>query len=191
MRSAASPTTLRVDGPGRGPTDYRQRQDAFPNLSPQSIESSVTLQTQITDDLKTAMKARDRDRMAALRLLLASMKNAAVDAGRGPQGDLDDDEVVRLVQTEVKRRREAADAFRDGGREESAAKEEQEAEVYGAYLPEQLDDDKLEDIVDRAIATSGATDRSGMGTVMKAVMVRVGGRADGKRVSGMVGRKLS
>ncbi len=151
----------------------------------------MSLQTQITDDLTTAMKARDRDRMAALRLLLAAMKNAAVDAGRGPQGDLDDDEVVRLVQSEVKRRREAAAAFREGDREESAAREDMEAEVYQAYLPTQLDDEELEQVVDRAIADTGATDRSGMGQVIKAVLAEVGGRADGKRVSGMVGRKLS
>lgn len=151
----------------------------------------MSLQTQITDDLKTAMKARDRERMGALRLLLASMKNAAVDAGRGPQGELSDDEVQRLVQSEVKRRREAAAAFRDGDREESAAKEEYEAEVYGEYLPSQLDDDELEAIVDAAITEAGASDRSAMGTVMKSVMAEVGSRADGKRVSSMVGAKLA
>jgi len=151
----------------------------------------VSLQTQITDDLKTAMKARDRDRMGAIRLLIAAMKNAAVAAGRGPQGDLDDDEVQRLLQSEVKRRREAAEAFRTGGRDESAAKEDYEAEVYAEYLPSQLGDDELEAIVDAAIAEVGATERSSMGQVMKAVMAEVGSRADGKRVSGMVGQKLS
>nr|WP_274388011.1 GatB/YqeY domain-containing protein [Salsipaludibacter albus] len=149
------------------------------------------MQTQITDDLKTAMKARDRERMAALRLLVASMKNAAVEAGRGPQGELSDDEIVRMVQTEVKKRREAAQAFREGGRDESADTEEYEAEVYADYLPTQLEDDELGAIVDRAIAETGATDRSGMGQVMKTVMAEVGGRADGKRVSGMVAQRLS
>jgi uncharacterized protein len=151
----------------------------------------VSLQTQITDDLKTAMKARDRERMAALRLLVASMKNTAVEAGRGPQGELSDDEIVRMVQTEVKKRREAAQAFREGGRDESADTEEYEAEVYADYLPTQLEDDELGAIVDRAIAETGATDRSGMGQVMKTVMAEVGGRADGKRVSGMVAQRLS
>ncbi|WP_238444925.1 GatB/YqeY domain-containing protein [Salsipaludibacter albus] len=151
----------------------------------------MSLQTQITDDLKTAMKARDRERMAALRLLVASMKNAAVEAGRGPQGELSDDEIVRMVQTEVKKRREAAQAFREGGRDESADTEEYEAEVYADYLPTQLEDDELGAIVDRAIAETGATDRSGMGQVMKTVMAEVGGRADGKRVSGMVAQRLS
>ncbi|MBY5163169.1 GatB/YqeY domain-containing protein [Nitriliruptoria bacterium AS10] len=137
------------------------------------------------------MKARDRERMAALRLLVASMKNAAVEAGRGPQGELSDDEIVRMVQTEVKKRREAAQAFREGGRDESADTEEYEAEVYADYLPTQLEDDELGAIVDRAIAETGATDRSGMGQVMKTVMAEVGGRADGKRVSGMVAQRLS
>lgn len=150
----------------------------------------MSLQTQITDDLKTAMKARDRDRMGALRLLLAAMKNAAVDAGVGPQGELSDEAVQRLVASETKRRKEAADAFRAGDREESAAKEDYEAEVYSAYLPTQLDDEALAAIVDQTIADTGATDRSAMGTVMKQVMATVGTQADGKRVSTLVGSRL-
>lgn len=150
----------------------------------------MSLQQQINDDLKAAMKARDRGRMSALRLLLAAVKNGAVAAGRGPQGELSDDEVVKIVQTETKRRHEAAAAFREGSREESAAKEEFEAEVYSAYLPPQLDDDELAAIIDEAIAETGASDRSAMGQVMKQVMARVGSRADGKRVSGMVAQRL-
>jgi len=151
----------------------------------------VSLQTQITDDLRTAMKARDRERMSALRLLIAAIKNAAVEEGLGPQGELSDDQIQRLVASETKRRKEAADAFRAGDREESAAKEDYEAEVYSAYLPAQLGDGELAEIVDRAIADTGATDRSGMGQVMKQVMAEVGTRADGKRVSGMVGQRLA
>ncbi len=78
----------------------------------------MSLQQQISDDLKASMKARDKARTGALRMLLASLKNAAVAEGKGPQGELSDDAVIKLVQTEVKRRREAAAAFRDGGREE-------------------------------------------------------------------------
>lgn len=150
----------------------------------------MSLQQQISDDLRSAMKARDRDRMGALRLLIAAIKNAAVDAGLGPQGELSDDAIRRLVASETKRRKEAADAFRSGDREESAAKEDYEAEVYSAYLPPQLDDDALAAIVDQAIADTGATDRSGMGAVMKQVMAQVGTQADGKRVSSMVGARL-
>lgn len=150
----------------------------------------MSLQQQITDDLKTSMKARDKARTSALRMLLASMKNAAVDAGRGPQGELSDDEVVKLLQTETKRRREAAAAYRDAGRDEQAASEEAEAAVYEAYLPAQLSDDELAGIVDEAVAEVGADNPAQMGQVMKAVMPKVAGRADGSRVSAMVKARL-
>jgi uncharacterized protein len=150
----------------------------------------VSLQQQITDDIKTSMKARDKARTSALRMLLAAMKNAAVAAGRGPQGELSDDEVIKLLQTETKRRREAATAYRDAGREEQAASEEAEAAIYEAYLPAQLTDDELTAIVDEAIAEVGADNPSQMGQVMKAAMPKVAGRADGARVSGMVKDRL-
>lgn len=151
----------------------------------------MSLQQQINDDLKASMKARDKARTGALRMLLASLKNAAVAEGKGPQGELADEEVVRLVQTEVKRRREAAAAFREGGREESAAAEEAEAAVYEAYLPAQLDDDELAAVVDETIAEVGASGPQDMGQVMKAVMPKVQGRADGSRVSGVVKARLA
>lgn len=150
----------------------------------------MSLQQQINDDLRAAMKARDRERTAALRMLLASVKNAAVAEGRGPQGELDDEAIVRLVQSETKRRREAAEAFREGGRGESAAAEEAEAAVYEAYLPAQLSDDELAGIVDQVIADEEASGMSDMGPVMKAVMPQVAGRADGSRVSAMVKDRL-
>lgn len=150
----------------------------------------MSLQQQINDDLRAAMKARDRERTAALRMLLASVKNAAVAEGRGPQGELDDEAIVRLVQSETKRRREAAEAFREGGREESAAAEEAEAAVYEAYLPAQLSDDELAGIVDQVIADEEASSMSDMGRVMKAVMPQVAGQADGSRVSAMVKDRL-
>lgn len=150
----------------------------------------MSLQQQINDDLRAAMKARDRERTAALRMLLASVKNAAVAEGRGPQGELDDEAIVRLVQSETKRRREAAEAFREGGREESAAAEDAEAAVYEAYLPAQLSDDELAGIVDQVLADEQASSMSDMGRVMKAVMPQVAGRADGSRVSTMVKDRL-
>ena len=153
--------------------------------------TEMSLQQQISDDLKASMKARDKARTGALRMLLASLKNAAVAEGKGPQGELDDDAVVRLVQTEVKRRREAAAAFRDGGRDEQAAAEEAEAAVYEAYLPAQLGDDELAAIVDDTIAEVGASGPQDMGQVMKAVMPRVTGQADGSRVSGVVKARLA
>lgn len=151
----------------------------------------MSLQQQITDDLKASMKARDKARTGALRMLLASLKNAAVAEGKGPQGELSDDAVVKLVQTEVKRRREAASAFRDAGRDEQAGAEEAEAAVYEAYLPAQLGDDELATLVDQTIAEVGADGPQDMGKVMKAVMPRVAGQADGSRVSGVVKARLS
>lgn len=150
----------------------------------------MPLQQRIADDLKSAMKAQDKPRVSALRMVVAAMKNAAIADGKGPQGELDDDKVEALLATEVKRRREAADAFRDAGREEQAASEEAEAAVYATYLPEPLSDDELEELVDAAIAEVGATSPKEMGEVMKTVMAEVGKRADGSRVSAMVKGKL-
>jgi uncharacterized protein len=150
----------------------------------------MSLQQRITEDLTSAMKARDKARTGALRMLVASIKNAAVAEGKGPQGELDDDAIIRLVQTETKRRREAATAFREGGREEQALAEEAEAAVYEAYLPAQLTDAELAAAVDAAIAEVGADGPQAMGQVMKAVMPKVQGRADGSRVSAIVKQRL-
>lgn len=150
----------------------------------------MSLQQQISDDLKASMKARDRPRTGALRMLLAALKNAAVAEGKGPQGELSDEAVVTLVQTEVKRRREAAAAFRDGGRDDQAAAEEAEASVYEEYLPPQLGDDDLASIVDATITEVGAEGPRDMGRVMKAVMGRVAGQATGSRVSAVVRERL-
>jgi uncharacterized protein len=149
----------------------------------------VTLQQRIADDLRAAMKARDRDATSALRMLVAALKNAAVAAGVGPQGELSDEQVMAVVQSESKRRREAAAAFADAGRDEQAAKEDAEAALYAQYLPAPLEDDELAAVVDATIDEVGAT--GSMGQVMKAVMPKVQGRADGARVSAMVKDRLA
>lgn len=149
------------------------------------------LQQQISDDLRTAMKARDRARTSALRMAVAALKNRAVADGLGPQGDLDDDVVVAVLTTETKKRREAATAFRDAGREEQAASEQAEADVYAVYLPAQLDDAELEAIVARVVGDEGAQGMQDMGRVMKAVMAEVGRQADGSRVSAIVRTTLA
>lgn len=151
---------------------------------------TVSLHTQIQDDLKTAMKARDSARVSALRMAIAAMKNRAVAEGKGPQGHLDDELVVKVLGSEVKRRREAAKAFRDAGREESAASEETEASVYEAYLPRQLNDEELSEIVDEAIAEVEAEGPGSMGAVMQSAMAKVAGRADGGRVSAIAKQRL-
>jgi uncharacterized protein len=146
----------------------------------------VSLQKRIQSDLTAAMRERDRARVSALRLVIAEVKNAAVDKGVGAGGELEDEEVERILQREVKRRREAATSFRDAGREDRAAENEAEAEIYAAYLPEPLDDDELLDIAQQAIADVGAEGPQDMGAVMAKVMPQVGGRADGRRVSALV-----
>lgn len=151
----------------------------------------MSLHDTIETDLRESMKARDKARTSALRMAIAALKNRAVADGLGPQGRLDDEVVQQVLASETKRRREAATAFRDAGRTESAEAEEAEAEVYAAYLPRQLGDDELAGIVDETIAELGAEGPQQMGQVMKAVMARVQGRADGARVSAMVKQRLT
>lgn len=150
----------------------------------------MSLQDQLQSDLTAAMKARDKRRTSALRMVVAAMKNAAVEDGRGPQGLLPDDVVERILTKEVKSRREAAESFREQGREEKAAEEEADAEIYAEYLPEPLDDEELIGIVESTIEEVGAEGPQDMGQVMGAVMPKVGNRADGQRVSALVKSRL-
>jgi uncharacterized protein YqeY len=136
----------------------------------------------VQTDVTTAMKAGERDRVSALRLIVSELQKAAKDGGS-------DD--VEVLQRERKRRLEAAEAYRDGGREELAAAEEREAELISGYLPEQISDGELAAIVGDAVAESGATSPSEMGKVMALVMPQVKGRADGRRVSAAVKEKLT
>ncbi|MDX6603731.1 MAG: uncharacterized protein QOF23_240 [Solirubrobacterales bacterium] len=127
------------------------------------------------------MKARDRDRASALRMVVDVLqKDAKLGSG---------DEVA-VLQRERKKRVEAAEAYEGAGRDEQAAAERFEAGLIEAYLPQQLDDEELKAIVDSAVAETGATEGRQMGQVMSAVMPKVGGRADGKRVSAVVRKKL-
>lgn len=144
------------------------------------------LRDQIGEDLKEAMKARDQVRVATLRMLIAAVKNARVEK----MHDLDDDEVIEVATREAKRRKESIEAFRNAGREELAVKEEAELAVLQTYLPEQLSGDALAALVDEAIAETGATGPKEMGAVMKALMPKVRGRADGGEVSALVKQRL-
>jgi uncharacterized protein YqeY len=137
---------------------------------------------QVQSDVRDAMKAGQRERVHALRLIVSELQKAAKENGA---------EEVEVLQRERKRRLEAAQAYRDGGRRESAEAEEREAEIIASYLPEQLSDEELDAIVGDAVAESGATSPNEMGKVMGAVMPRVRGRADGKRVSAAVREKLT
>jgi uncharacterized protein YqeY len=142
----------------------------------------VAVLEQVQDDVKTSLKAGERERVRALRLIVAELQKAAKD---------DSADEVEVLQRERKRRLEAAEAYRDGGREDLAASEDQEAEIIQSYMPEQLSDEELGAIVGDAVAESGAASPSEMGKVMSLVMPKVKGRADGKRVSALVKEKLT
>jgi uncharacterized protein len=147
------------------------------------------LKDRLRGDLTAAMKARDEVRTRTLRMALTSIANEEV-AGKAAR-DLDDDEVLRLVSREAKRRREAADAFDAAGRPGQAASERAEEEVLAGYLPAQVGDAELGAIVARVIAETGASGMAAMGQVMKAVTPQVAGRAEGGRVAAAVRQQLA
>lgn len=132
-------------------------------------------------DVRTAMKAGKRERVAALRMIVDSLQQEAK-LGKGDE--------VAVLQRERKKRREAAEAYREAGRGEQAGAEDFEAELIESYLPAQLSDEELGALVDEAIAATGAGEQRQMGQVMSALMPKVGGRADGKRVSAAVRERL-
>jgi uncharacterized protein len=143
----------------------------------------MTVLEQVRTDMTSAMKAREKERVGALRLVLSELQKAAKEGGA-------DDELT-VLRRERKRRLEAAAQFRDAGRPELAAQEESEARLIEGYLPAELDDAELEAIVSAAVAETGASEVKDMGQVMKVVMARAGGRADGKRASALVRAALS
>jgi uncharacterized protein len=141
----------------------------------------MTVLEQVQADVREAMKAGDRERVGALRLVANALQQEA---------KIGNDDEVAVLRRERKRRLEAADAYSSAGSEERAEAERQEAEMISFYLPQELPDAELETIVADAVAESGASDGSEMGKVMGLVMPRVAGRADGKRVSEAVRARL-
>jgi uncharacterized protein YqeY len=147
----------------------------------------MSLIARLEDELKEAMVARDEERRDTLRLILASLRAAEKELQR----PLHDDEELQVLQRERKRRTEAAEAFRAGGRDEQAEGEERELDVLEEFMPEPLSEDELEEIVDDVIAEVGATSMRDIGRVMADVMPQVAGRADGSAVSQLVREKLA
>ncbi|MDQ2748934.1 MAG: GatB/YqeY domain-containing protein [Pseudonocardiales bacterium] len=147
------------------------------------------LKLRLRADLNAAMKARDELTTATLRMALTAVSTEEV-AGKQSR-ELTDDELLRVLGREAKKRREAAEAYDAAGRTELADRERAEGVVLDGYLPMQLADDELSALVRAAVAEAGATDLPQMGAVMKLVQPRVAGRADGKRVSDEVRRQLS
>jgi uncharacterized protein len=147
----------------------------------------LSITERIQADTKAAAKAQDRERLAALRLLVDALNKEAKEA----RGTLDEQREVAVLKRERKRRAEAAEAYRKGGREELAGSEEIEARIIDEYLPAEISDAELEALVADALSETGAASQKEMGKVMSAVMSKAGGRADGRRVSELVRSKLS
>jgi uncharacterized protein YqeY len=147
----------------------------------------VSLIARIENDVKEAMLARDAPRRDALRLILSSLRSAEKELQR----PLSEDEELQVLQRERKRRLEAAEAFEAAGRDEQAAKEESELAVLQEFMPAPLSEAELEQIVDDAIAETGATNIRDMGRVMADVMPQIAGRADGSAVGQLVREKLA
>ena len=142
----------------------------------------MTLADKVKEDLAAAMRAGERDRVGRLRLVLSELQKAAKDGN---------DDEVGVLRRERKRRLDAAAQYREAGRDELVAAEEAEAELIGGYLPAELSDEELQALAREAVAEAGATSPKDMGNVMKLVMPKVGGRADGRRVSAAVKDAIS
>ena len=147
----------------------------------------MSLIARIEADLREATLAREAVRRDTLRLILSALRGAEKELQR----PLKDDEELQVLQRERKRRTEAAEAFRDGGRDEQADQEERELEILEEFMPEPLSEEELEEIVDDVIAEVGATSMRDLGRVMADVMPQVAGRADGSSVSQLVREKLA
>ena len=143
------------------------------------------MESQIRNDLKSSQLSHNETAVSTLRILISEIRNAAI-AKESVDTQLSDQEIVSVVQKEIKKRREAAAGFRQGGREESALKEEAEMKVLEKYLPTQISDAELTKIIQEAITSSGASSISYMGRVIGLVMGKVGQGADGQRVSSIV-----
>ena len=141
----------------------------------------MTILERVQEDVRGAMKAGERERAAALRMVVDALQQDAK-LGKGDE--------VAVLQRERKKRLEAAEAYSEGGRAEQAEVEQSEADLIEGYLPEQLSDEELTELVVAAIEETGASEGGQMGQVMSAVMPKVGGRADGKRVSQVVRERL-
>jgi uncharacterized protein YqeY len=147
----------------------------------------MNLKTKLENDLKVALKARDGASVSAIRMILAAIKNEELKDGK----TLDDAGTIKILSTLAKQRRESIEAFEKGGRDDLAQKEKKELELIKQYLPEALTEEELSQIIDAAIAEVNATSPKDMGAVMKIVVPKSQGRADGKLVSEIVRRKLS
>lgn len=146
----------------------------------------MSLLSRIEEDFKQAMTRREADKVSCLRMIKAAIKNKEIDL----RGKLDDSQIVALLKTQAKQRKESIEQFEKGGRPELAAKEKSELTLIEAYLPQQMAEAEIAKLLDQAVQETGAQGAKDMGKVMKALMPKLGGRADGKLVNELVKKKL-
>ncbi len=142
---------------------------------------------EIRNDLKDAMKAQDKLRTSTLRLLISAVRNKEIDSGQ----QLSDEDLLSVLSTEVKKRRESVEEYTKANRNELAQKEQKEIEILQKYMPEQLSDEEVKGLVEDAVKQSGAVSKKDMGKVMQILMPKVKGKADGRKVSQLVNEKLN
>jgi len=147
----------------------------------------LNLQGKVQEDIKVSMKAKDGTKVSVLRFLMAAIKNREIEL----KDSLDDEQVLQEIVSSAKKRRESIEAFRDAGREDLAVKEEAELAILEEYLPEQLSAEEVRKVVQEAILSVGASSPADMGKIMKEVMPKVRGKADGKMVNQIVKESLS
>ncbi|TYB32328.1 MAG: GatB/YqeY domain-containing protein [Flexistipes sinusarabici] len=142
----------------------------------------MALKEQILEDMKQFMRDKNQIALGAVRMLRSEIRNAEIEKS----GDLNDDEIVKLASTAIKKRKDSASQYKEAGREDLASKELEEIKVLEKYMPEQLSEDEIRNIVDNEISKLDSPDKKYFGQVMKAVMAEVGNRADGKLVNRIV-----
>jgi uncharacterized protein YqeY len=147
----------------------------------------MSIQVELSTAMKNAMRNKESERLGVIRMLRSAIKNAEIEAKK----ELSDDEIISLLATQVKQRRDAAQIYRDGGREDLAAKEEAEIIILQEFMPAALSEEELRDLIDHAVTELGATSMQDMGRVMKQVGAATRGRAEGRVVSEMVKQRLA
>jgi uncharacterized protein YqeY len=147
----------------------------------------MSIQTELSTAMKDAMRSKQSERLGVIRMLRSNIKNAEIEAKK----ELDDDEIISLLATQVKQRRDAAQTYRDGGRDDLAEKEEGEIAILQEFMPAALSEEELHELIEQAVTELGATSMQDMGKVMKQVSVATRGRAEGRVVSEMVKKRLA
>ena len=147
----------------------------------------MSLQSEISAALKDAMRAKDEAKLASLRLVLTAIKNREKEVRRS----LEDSEIISLISTQIKQRKESIDHYRKAGRDDLVKAEESELQILQAYMPEELSAEEMSQALDEVISEVGAVSIKDMGKVMKAAMAKLAGRADGRAINEMVKEKLS